>query len=154
VAFCSGNGQGTACPCSNPGSEGAGCANSSGQGASLFGSGSSSAALDTLTLHATSLLPQQPALLFQGQNAIGGGAGVTFGDGLRCAGGNLIRISVLTPNAQGEASYPTAGSPGIAARGGAQAGDVLRYQLWYRDPVGSPCGFGFNLSNGYEVSWQ
>jgi hypothetical protein len=30
---------------------------------------------------------------------------------------------------------------------------VKRYQAWYRDPAGSPCGSQFNLSNGYEISW-
>jgi hypothetical protein len=35
----------------------------------------------------------------------------------------------------------------------ASAGDVVRYQLWYRDPVFSPCVNGFNLTNGLEINW-
>jgi hypothetical protein len=33
-------------------------------------------------------------------------------------------------------------------------GDVKRYQIWYRDPQGSPCGAQFNLSNGMEIVWS
>jgi hypothetical protein len=32
-------------------------------------------------------------------------------------------------------------------------GDIRRYQAWFRDPFGGPCGSGFNLSNGYEIVW-
>jgi hypothetical protein len=35
-----------------------------------------------------------------------------------------------------------------------EPGDVLRYPWWYRDPAGSPCGTGFNLSNGLAVRWM
>lgn len=35
---------------------------------------------------------------------------------------------------------------------GALAGQTLRYQFWYRDPL-NPCGGGFNSTNGYAVGW-
>jgi hypothetical protein len=38
-------------------------------------------------------------------------------------------------------------------RGACAAGDVRRYPCWYRDPVTSPCGTPFNLTNGYEITW-
>ena len=41
----------------------------------------------------------------------------------------------------------------ISVKGGCVAGDVKRYQNWYRDPVSSVCGATFNLTNGYEISW-
>ncbi|MCB9916401.1 MAG: hypothetical protein H6828_14830 [Planctomycetes bacterium] len=151
--YCLGDGLGAACPCANPSPAG-GCANSSGAGALLFGAGAAVVAQDSLQLLGSGLLPGQPALLFQGLNAVNGGAGAAFGDGLRCAGGGVVRLDVLTPDAQGAVAYPGAGDPSVSARGGAAPGDVLRYQLWYRDPQGSPCGNGFNLSNGYEVLWQ
>jgi hypothetical protein len=42
----------------------------------------------------------------------------------------------------------------VASKGGASAGDVKRYQLWYRNPNTSACLTGFNLSNGYEIAWE
>jgi hypothetical protein len=41
----------------------------------------------------------------------------------------------------------------ISTTAGLVAGDLKRYQIWYRDPAASPCGSGFNLSNGIEVNW-
>ena len=35
---------------------------------------------------------------------------------------------------------------------GLAAGDVKRFQYWYRNPGGSPCGSQFNLTNGYEIT--
>ena len=62
----------------------------------------------------------------------------------------MIRLQVRTSSATGE-SETTAP---IAALGMVQPGDVKRYQLWYRDPDASPCGSGFNLTNGYELTWE
>jgi len=42
----------------------------------------------------------------------------------------------------------------IGAASLAQPGDQHYFQCWYRDPVTSPCGAGFNLTNGLSVSWQ
>ena len=148
--YCGGNGDGgLSCPCANSSTSG-GCANSTGQGAHLIGEGSSSVAANNLTLFATGLAPSKPGLYFQGNNRVVNGAGVHFGDGLRCAGGGVIRLQVRTSSASGE-SETTAP---IATLGMAQPGDVKRYQLWYRDPEGSPCGSGFNLTNGYELTWE
>ncbi len=155
VAYCFGDGSAAACPCANEDPFARrGCANSSGSGARLFGSGSPIVASDTLVLHGTGLLPGQPALLFQGNNRVAGGLGTAFGDGLRCAGGMVRRVRVLLPDAQGAVSYPAATQPSIASLTGVSPGEVKRFQLWYRDPVGSACGNGFNLSNGLEITWN
>ena len=150
LAYCSGDGSGTACPCGNPGGAGEGCANSTGVGASLGGGGSVSVASDNLSFSAAGLVPSQPALLFQGVNAVNSGAGILFGDGLRCAGGFIVRLGVAVPSAAGDASW----GPGLAGAGGWVAGETRRFQVWYRDPASSPCGSGFNLSNGAEVLFQ
>jgi hypothetical protein len=100
-------------------------------------------------LESTGLVSGQPGLYFQGNNAINAGSGNTFGDGLRCAGGSVIRLQVRAASAAGASSTTV----NIATKGGASVGDIRRYQLWYRDPSASPCGSGFNLTNGVEVTW-
>ena len=149
TAFCFGDGSATPCPCGNWGAPGAGCANSTGQGATLVGGGNTSVSSDALTFAASGLLPSQAALLFSGQNAVNGGLGLTFGDGLRCAGGSIRRLGIRVPSAGGTASY----GPGLAAAGGWNSGETRHFQVWYRDPVSSPCGTTFNLSNGVTVTF-
>ena len=147
--FCPGDGTGTSCPCGNNGAAEEGCANGSGSGAKLLLEGSSSISAANLVLTASQLTPSQPGLYFQGNNAINGGNGNTFGDGLRCAGGGVIRLQVRFSSASGE----SATSIDIATNGGVSSGDTKRYQVWYRDPAGSPCGALFNLSNGLEITY-
>jgi hypothetical protein len=148
--YCLGDDLGsTSCPCSNPSTNGGGCTNGSGNGGVLDATGAASISADSLVLQASSLLPNQPCLFFQGNNAINGGDGVQFGDGLRCAGGGVIRLQVRFPDAAGDAET----SIPISVKGGCSAGDVKRYQNWHRDPMSSPCGVNFNLTNGYEITW-
>ncbi len=150
TVYCSGDGSGaTQCPCGNNASPGEGCANGTGAGATLSCSGDASISGDTLVLSSTNLLPNQPCLFFQGNNAINSGDGITFGDGLRCAGGGVVRLQVRFPDAAGDAAT----SISISSKGGCNAGDTKRYQNWYRDPASSVCGSLFNLSNGVELTW-
>ncbi|MCB9913992.1 MAG: hypothetical protein H6828_02445 [Planctomycetes bacterium] len=143
--------QGVSCPCGNDsdGSNGfAGCGNGvTTGGASLDGSGNPSVSNDTVVLTANGLQPNQPGLFFRADNAVNGGAGILFGDGLRCAGGNIVRLGVVPSNGSGVASTTGSISAGLGA------GDVKRYQYWYRNPANSPCGASFNLTNGFEVTW-
>jgi plastocyanin len=147
TAFCSGDGSGTACPCNNAGASGEGCANGTGAGAKLSSSGSTSVSAGDLVLAGSQLVPGQPGLYFQGNNAVNSQAGAVFGDGLRCAGGGVVRLQVRMADGSGA----SATTVNIGAVGGVAAGTTRRYQLWYRDPSSSPCGTGFNLSNGVEV---
>jgi len=147
--FCFGDGSGTACPCGNSGGTGEGCANGSGAGATLAASGSASVGNADLVLSGAQLIPLQPGLYFQGELQINGGNGIIFGDGLRCAGTNVIRLEVVTADSNGDSSTTI----DIAAKGGVVAGDTRTYQLWYRDPNTSPCGATFNLSHGLELTW-
>jgi hypothetical protein len=148
--YCFGDGSGTACPCANSGGAGEGCATSNGAGAILAASGTTSVSAGNLVLEGSQLVANQPGLYFQGNNAVNSGSGNAFGDGLRCAGGGVVRLQVRAASAAGE----SATTVDVAAGGGAAAGDLRRYQLWFRDPgSGSPCGNGFNLSNGLELTW-
>ena len=95
-------------------------------------------------------LPAGTGLYVQANNYILGffGYGSPFGDGLRCVGGGLIRLEVQ--HSSGGTSQTTIS---IVTRGKVSAGDTKRYQYYYRDAKGSPCGTGFNLTNGYELTW-
>jgi hypothetical protein len=145
--YCFGDGSGGSCPCGNSASAGEGCGNSTGAGGLLGGYGSDSAGSDSLVFQAQQLIPLQPALLFAGLNAVNGGNGIPFGDGLRCAGQSVVRLGVDVPDANGDASW----GPGLGANGGWGAGATRYFQGWYRDPNGGPCGSGFNLTNGVVV---
>lgn len=145
-SFCAGDGSGGACPCANHGDVGQGCENSTGSGGELFASGSVEVGEDDLLFHAANLPASQPALLFYGTAWINGGDGVPFGDGLRCVGGQLVRLGIESADAAGEAAW----GPGLAAQEGWAANDHYAFQVWYRDQSG-PCQTGFNLTNALDV---
>jgi hypothetical protein len=118
----------------------------------LGASGSDGLLDDDLVLSGSGLVPNQPGLFFQGDNLIGGGAGAQFGDGIRCCGQNIVRLQVVVASTSGDASTSVS-IAGHAPAGTVQAGDEKCYQLWYRDPAGSPCGSTFNLTNAFSVTW-
>lgn len=148
--YCAGDGSGTFCPCLNFGLTDRGCENGSyWQGCKLDGDGTASVSSDTVVLTADRGAKNQPGLFFQGDQEVNAGRGVIFGDGLRCAGGTTVRLEIVTTDAVGDAETTI----DIGAAGGVSGGDVRYYQFWFRDPVESPCGGGFNTSNGYRVVW-
>ncbi len=153
--YCFGDGSGTACPCGNssaPGS-GTGCANSTGSGARLSGSGIPHVSADTLVLHAVGLPPNVLTVIFQGQANVAGGAGSPYGDGLRCVQTGLRRIAARSASSGGALSYPGAGDPSVSVRGQVPTSGALRYyQITYRNQAG-PCGTHLNLTNGLAVAW-
>ncbi|MFT7670468.1 MAG: hypothetical protein ACI8X5_003177 [Planctomycetota bacterium] len=148
--YCAGDGTGTICPCGGPGATGEGCANTTGLGAVLSPAGSASATTDDMVFTSTNMIPGAPALMFNGTTDVNGGAGLTFGGGLRCAGGSIKRMGVRIPDATGTASW----GPGLSASGGWGAGDQRFFQAWYRDSANAPCGSGFNVSNGLDVTFN
>lgn len=149
--FCHGDGSGAPCPCNNelPPGESGGCVNSTGVGAELVLDDSIQVSIDDLRAHACGLVPGQQALLFAGQARVAGGSGISFGDGLRCADTAVVRLGTLIADSSGAAIF----GPGLNASGGWTAGDTRHFQVWYRDPSGSPCGSGFNLSNGASATF-
>ncbi len=151
TAFCFGDGTGAACPCGNNGAAGQGCANSLGNGATLSTGGSAILAADTLVLTGSGM-PNSSALYFQGTNQQSGGLGIAFGDGLRCAGGSIIRLSTKF-NASGASQYPAAGDPSVSVRGLVAAPGTRTYQVWYRNASAFCTVSTFNLTNGIEATW-
>jgi hypothetical protein len=153
LAYCLGDGSATACPCGNasPAGAPAGCLHSFGQGARLALSGLTSLANDTAVL-AGSQMPSAPALYFQGTARVNGGLGSAFGDGLRCAGGIVVRLKQVT-NATGSSQYPAAGDPPLSVRGLVTAPGTRTYQVWYRNTQAFCTPDGWNLSNGVEAIW-
>jgi len=150
--FCFGDGTGNACPCGNVGAAGNGCAHSiSASGANLSGSGSASLANDTLVLSGTGM-PNSSALYFQGTTQQNGGLGSAFGDGLRCAGGTVIRLGTKT-NASGSSHYPALGDLTISVQGLVATPGTRPYQVWYRNSASFCTASTFNLSNGVLVAW-
>ncbi len=154
TGFCFGDGTGTACPCGNSGSAGNGCANSSfAAGARLSSGGIAGASVGTDSLVLTASDIPGPGLFFQGDGQFGGGNGITFGDGLLCAGGTILRLGVVFPTGS-SASYPGGLTPNPIHVGGAtSAGDVRHYQCWYRDAVVFCSVDTYNLTQGLTLTW-
>jgi hypothetical protein len=150
--FCSGDGSATACPCGNAGAAGHGCGSSvAAVGARLSSTGLASISADTL-LFVGSDMPNSSALYFQGTAQTGGGAGVVFGDGLRCVGGSVIRLGTQL-NINGSSVYPEPGDLPVSVRGANVAGALRHYQIWYRNAAAFCTAATFNLSNGLSLTW-
>lgn len=147
IPFCQGNGALAACPCGNDGAsdDRGGCLNSTGAGGLLAGTGSASVAADDLGFVASQVPVNQFCILFAGDQSV---AEVPIGDGLRCVGGSLVRLGLRPTGAAGVATW----SGGLGASGGWLAGDSRSFQVWYRDPLGSPCGTNFNVTHALSVT--
>ncbi|MBK7874272.1 MAG: LamG domain-containing protein [Planctomycetes bacterium] len=151
VALCAGDGSLAPCPCGNdaPAASGRGCLNSLGVGAWLVASGRASLANDGLVL-TTQGLPAGTSLYFQGSAY---DAPTPLGDGLRCAGGALVRLGTRA-NAGGASSYPPVGGTSISVRGSIAApGAFAVYQVWYRNAASFCTSATFNTSNAVGVVW-
>jgi hypothetical protein len=157
--FCFGDGTlAVACPCANLGAVGHGCENSASTGGGVLRTMGTTHP-DTLVLSASAELPSVLSIFLQGDAKIA--SGVTFGDGVRCAAGNLKRLFVK--NASGGAVVaPGPGDPSVSARS-AELGDPIPagatryYQTYYRDPnlafCPAPQGDAWNATNGVQVAW-
>lgn len=160
-AYCFGDGSLTnACPCSNFGSTGHGCANSAtASGAELSASGTPSLAADTIVLQQIDSLPHAFTIVLQGTATIAGGT--AFGDGLRCVGGALKRLYTKTASG-GIVTAPQPGDASVSSRSASlgdplNVGSVRYHQAYYRDPVltfcPDPSGKAFNVGNAVRVVW-
>ncbi len=153
--FCFGDGTGLPCPCSNdaPFFSETGCLNSLGMGARLDSTGIARILSDTFVLQGSGM-PNSSCLYFQGTTQIGNGFGASFGDGLRCAGGSVIRLGTKA-NSGGASQYPSGADASISVRGlVVSAGSVRTYQCWYRNAAAFCAPETFNLTNGIAVTWE
>ncbi len=151
--FCFGDGTGAACPCGNAGAPEKGCQNSTGTGGALLvGAGTTSVANDTFVLAASTMTPNTTVLFFQGTTQVA----TAFGDGLRCAGGSVLRIGQRAADATGSRSLGSgiAGDGPVSVSGLVPAtGGTRAYQAWYRNPAPFCTAATFNLSNGLSATW-
>ena len=152
--FCPGDGVAphTSCPCgnNNDGSMG-GCdwGNVSfPSGGILSATGTALVADNDVYLHAIHV-ENNFGVFFGANNPVNGGNGFPLSDGLRCAGGLMIR---LTPPMMTTGNQASCG-PVETLDWAVAPGVTRRYQYWFRTP-GGPCGQMANLSNGYEIVWQ
>jgi hypothetical protein len=114
---------------------GHGCGTPLTGGALLTSTGTPSLSADSFVLTSSDERSNALSIFLQGDAEI---PVVSYGDGLRCAGGSLKRL--YTKNASGGVvTAPTGGDPSVSARSAA-AGDPISpfgtriYQVYYRDP--------------------
>ncbi len=153
IPFCFGDGSGVACPCGNSSAAGAcvGCLNSLGVGGRLRSIGQARLSNDTVVLVGTDQ-PNSSALYFQGMVQQSGGAGLAFGDGLRCAGGSVVRLGTQV-NSGGGSSYPLPGQMSVSQRGMVLVPGVRTYQVWFRNAAAYCTSATFNTTNGLQIVW-
>ncbi|HTF89502.1 MAG TPA: FG-GAP repeat protein [Planctomycetota bacterium] len=143
-----GDGSGTPCPCGNTGQSGAGCANSSGMGATLQAFGSTSVSADTLYLEGEHYPAKKLTVLIASAATQNGGLGLPAQDGLLVCASPVKRLVYTQVCSGGNATWGS----GLAAFGGWLPGDTRYFQAWYRDLSG-PCGSASNLSSAVSVTF-
>ncbi len=118
-------------------------ANSTGVPAAIWYEGSLSVSANDLVLRTSNLPLGQPCNFFHGPNEIE----LPFGNGYRCVGGTLKRLPIINTGT-GELVYPV-DNANLPAGGEFVPGESLKFQCWYRDPLGG--GAFHNLSNGLSL---
>ena len=152
------------CPCQNdPSSLGRGCDNSSATGgAFISASGLAHLASDSLVFRTIGERPNALSVVMQGNGMIEGGH--TYGQGVRCVGGTIIRRLFTKHAIGGTISAPdvVGGDPKVSARSAAKgdpisAGESRYYLVFYRDPIvlgGCPASSTFNCTQTGMVTWS
>lgn len=154
--ICAGDGSSVPCPCGDLAARGHGCPSSLFPGGAVLEAfGTSSVGADTLRL-VGSAMPNSAVLYVQGTQRVLGaaGAGSVLGDGLRCAGGTVVRLGTKS-NVGNGSRYPATGDAAISVRGGIAPGGGRRvYQAWYRNAaIGFCTPATSNLTNAIGVDW-
>jgi hypothetical protein len=108
-----------------------------------------------VTLRASGMTPSATLLFFQGTGKVAGGLGTSFGDGLRCVNGSVVRMAVRHATA-GSASFghAIAGDTSVSAAGHLGPALATRYyQAWYRDAQSFCTSATYNLTNAITIRW-
>jgi hypothetical protein len=121
--------------------------NSAGSGALIGTVGSTSIAANDLVLTVSAAPSNTPGIFYYGTSQLS----VPFGDGFRCAGGTLSRLSVVFTDAGGSTSYALDFTNPSSPVASLLSGDTRNFQFWFRDaPFG---GVGYNLSDALSVTF-
>jgi hypothetical protein len=151
VGYCYGTS--SVCPCGNGGAYGYGCENSHATGGGLLtATGAPSLSADSIVLTATGLPPGTTVEFLQGTSQ----TSVVFGDGLRCAGGAVIRFPLRVADQFGTCSFGTGigSDPAVSVVGFVASPATRFYQAWYRNSAPYCTTSNFNLSNGIAIEWH
>lgn len=159
------------CPCGNEPADPEpirGCANSSGEGATLFATGAAFVSDDQLRFEVRSSTPSAFGILLSADDALpaqgacppGSGFAPANFDGLRCVGGMLRRHGGRSADANGDTGLTNSawggmdGPPvGLIAQGGFSAGQTRSFQCIYRDQGTQVCMTGLNTTNAVRVTF-
>ena len=116
--------------------------NSLGEEATMSFTGSQSVSANDFNLRVALAATNKFGLFFYGPSQVQ----QPLGDGFRCVGGSIQRLTLLQTDVFGTASQQVdlTGQPLI------QPGTTWNFQFWFRDPQG-PGGTGSNLSDGLSV---
>ena len=133
--------------CSGPSTYCQTAPNSSGTGALMGWSGSTSVSANDLTLLVVGATPGLPGLFFFGP----GQTLTPFGAGFRCVDGQLSRLPVVFCDSAGSAAYALDLTDPALPTAGIAVGETWNFQFWYRDPQDPVAPF--NLSDGLTVSF-
>ncbi len=119
--------------------------NSTGGPAFIFHTGSSSIASNDLILLVMGAAPNQSCLFFYGANPIQ----VPFGNGIRCVGGKVYRLPVVSTGPAGTTAWAFDNTNPSEPGGQVTPGSTWYFQNWFRDPAAG--GSQHNLSDGLRV---
>ncbi len=119
--------------------------NSSGEPARIWTHGSLSAAEDALAMISWNLPPNQIGLVFLGTAPVQ----VPYGNGIRCVGGQALRLSPGIIGANGVLVTEVPLGPGTLPPMLLQPGAPAWFQCWFRDTPGG--GAGFDYSDSVQV---
>jgi hypothetical protein len=124
------------------------------EGARLSSTGFSSVVADELLLRVEGLPPTTSLGFYQGTQALAGGMGVAWGDGVRCVTGSILWLGRARTQT-GACEWPPSGmNLSTNGRVAAEGLGARYYQAWYRDADPAYCTpHRHNFSNALRVEW-